>query len=61
MKFVALFLLLLAPALHAQSGPSTVTSLTDTELRHAIETAPGVQVGLPGLHIVVKMPILTLK
>ena len=52
MKFIALFSLLFAPVLHAQSVPSTITSLTDAELRHAIETAPEAQGGRPGLYTV---------
>lgn len=52
MKHIALFSLLFAPVLHAQAVPSTVTSLTDAELRHAIETAPEAQGGRPGLYTV---------
>jgi mannose-6-phosphate isomerase-like protein (cupin superfamily) len=52
MKFVALFLLLCAPVLHAQSVPSAVISLTDAELRHAIEMAPEAAGGRPGLYTV---------
>jgi mannose-6-phosphate isomerase-like protein (cupin superfamily) len=52
MKFIALFSLLFAPVLHAQSVPSAVTSLTDAELRHAIEMAPEAPGGRPGLYTV---------
>jgi mannose-6-phosphate isomerase-like protein (cupin superfamily) len=52
MKCIALFSLLFVPVLHAQSVPSAVTYLTDTELRHAIETAPQAQTGRPGLYTV---------
>lgn len=52
MKFLAFFFMLSAQALHAQSVPSTVTYLTDAELRRAIETAPEVQPDHSGLFVV---------
>ena len=51
MKIPALFLLLFAQALHAQSVPTAATFLTNTELRRAIETAPEEQPGHPGLYL----------
>ena len=52
MKITALFLLLFAQALHAQSVPSAATFLTNTELRRAIQTAPEEQPGHPGFNLV---------
>ncbi len=52
MKFIAVFLLLSAQGLHAQSVPSTTTYLTDAELRRAIQTAPEEQPGHSGLFVV---------
>jgi mannose-6-phosphate isomerase-like protein (cupin superfamily) len=51
MKIAALFFLLFAQGLHAQSAPSATTFLTDAELRRAIETAPEEQPGHPGLYV----------
>ena len=56
MRATILLSAFLAQTLHAQSAPSTVTFLSDAELRRAIQTAPEEQAGQPGLYFVSLSP-----